>query len=150
MWVRMTEEDRIKILDKAIVNQKKNKWLAFRGATLVGMVLSLAITGTLVLMPQFQAFYSLPATLFYMLVFVGIFLSWELFIVILQIYGSWKDSRMDQDEKRESLWKFRKKSGGALCVSCEEMYPFGTKSCPVCMSSLVNSLEYMWVEEEEG
>jgi hypothetical protein len=146
----MTEEDRIRVIDKAIVNQTRNKSSAFLGATLVGVALSLALTGTLVLIPQVQVLLPLPATLFYVLVFVVIFLSWEVLIVILQIYGSWKDRRMNQEEKRQSLWKFQKNSGGALCVSCEAIYPFGTENCPVCGSTLVNSLDYMWVEVEKS
>jgi hypothetical protein len=150
MWVPITEEELVRIIDLRIVNYKKNLPREFLTATFVGLVLAATVLGALLFSPQAQASFPVADPIIYFIVAALVFVGFELVLLALLVRGLWRFNRMDLAAKRADFEKHRRKtSSGRLCLQCEKVYSDGERNCPNCGSTLKDVADYMWVDTEK-
>jgi len=143
----MTEEDMRRTLEMELQNRRGTDWRSFAAASLVGLLLSLAILVALLSFPKMQASFPTTNISSYFVASGGVFFVWELVLLVLRTHGIWTFNRMTMDQKRQDILDHQKKIASGLCISCETIHSIETTRCPKCDSLLANTFEYRWIEE---
>jgi hypothetical protein len=147
VWIKMDQTNIDRMLDKHIVQYKKDQRFLFFWLSILIFVFDFAVTFTI--FPATATLININSMILSILELIVIFLILETIAVVSLIIENHKFDLMNQSEKRSYLFKDIVRKANKLCPKCGHIYNINRTMCSECGGDLYMSSEYMWIEDKE-